>query len=106
MPSGNGKWIFETLPSSNVTGATKVYPRLNLKYIEGSNSYLVRFPEVSKDETVVYKSYLDTAAAQAINQAVTKVYNEGGVFKKKITLTPNNSADLDILGSAARNSWF
>ena len=106
MPSGNGNWIFETLPSSNVTAASKVYPRLNLKYTEGNNVYAVRFPEVTKDETVVYKSYLDTAAAQAINQAVTKVYNEGGVFKKKITLTPNNSEDLDILGSAARNSGF
>ena len=106
MPSGNGKWIFETLPTSNVTGATKVYPRLNLKYSEGENNYLVQFPEVTKDETLVYKSYLDTANAQAINQAVAKVYNEGGVFKKKITLTPNNSADLDILGSASRNSGF
>lgn len=106
MPSGNGNWIFETLPSSNVTAASKVYPRLNLKYTEGNNVYAVRFPEVTKDETVVYKSYLDTAAAQAINQAVTKVYNEGGVFKKKITLTPNNSEDLDILGSASRNSGF
>lgn len=84
MPTTNGLWRFETLPTANLETDPPTNPRINFVYVQGSVSRYIHFPAIATNENVAYQTWVNTQIKSSVDASFAKVFTNPNNFTSTI----------------------